>query len=55
MSQTGVHATVAYPFARTVGCSCGWCRRDVDPSILDELAEQHLRQVGAVGVTRAEP
>ena len=39
------HVTVAYPFARTVGCSCGWVRRNIDVSIMDELAEQHLDHV----------
>ena len=37
-----VHVTVCYPFANTVGCSCGWVRRDVADTIMDELCNQHL-------------
>ena len=40
-----VHVTVCYPFARTVGCSCSWVRRDVAEAIMDELCTQHLAQV----------
>lgn len=47
-TQGNVHTTVCYPFAHTVGCSCGWVRRNVDPSIMDELCEIHLADNGIV-------
>ena len=43
-----VHLMVAYPFARTVGCACGWVRRNVDDTIMDQLFEAHLQARGAV-------
>ena len=36
------HFMVSYPFANTVGCSCGWTRRFVHPDIHDDLMAQHL-------------
>jgi len=41
-----VHATVSYPFANTVGCSCGWVRRYVHPDIHEDLITAHLHRVG---------
>ena len=44
--MTGQHVTTAYPVARTVGCSCGWVRRNVDPSVMDDLIIQHINSKG---------
>lgn len=44
--MTGQHVTTAYPFARTVGCSCGWTRTNVAESVMDDLIMAHLKSVG---------
>ena len=41
-----LHATVSYPFARTVGCSCGWVRTDVTEAFHEALIEAHLWKKG---------
>jgi hypothetical protein len=39
------HFTISYPYANTVGCSCGWTRRFVAPQVHDEVIQQHLDKV----------
>lgn len=47
MSDPNLHMIVAYPLQRTVGCPCGWVRRDVDPDLMDELFAIHEERQAA--------
>lgn len=47
--QGTAHYTVAYQFAKTVGCSCGWVRKDILPDFHDDLIVEHLKAVRPTG------